>query len=66
MITPKGTKPNTQHRHSKGRYATYLEAAEAAAWPPTVMEMEANGERVSIKRVGDRFTLRIDSKSRVA
>jgi hypothetical protein len=64
MITPKGTKPNTQHRISKGNYATYEDAVRAKA--RFVLGNEAEGAEVSIKRVGDRFTLRIDSKPRVA
>jgi hypothetical protein len=62
MITPKGTRPNTQHRISLGRYATYVDAVRAKDRHMLLNE----GVTAAVKRVGDHFTLRIDSKPEVA
>jgi hypothetical protein len=58
VITPKGTKPNTQHRTTKGTYATYEQARLAGL-------MYEGAGTVSIKRKRDHFTLRIDSRPKI-
>lgn len=60
MKTPKGTKPNTQHRTSRGRFDTYEDALRGKA--RFEMGNESEGKITTIRRVGDHFTLRIDSK----
>lgn len=58
--TPKGTKPNTQHRTTQGRYASYDEANRALH--AYLVEHDVPIKSLSIMRRTGYFTLRIDSR----
>jgi hypothetical protein len=60
MMTPKGTKPNTQHRTTRGTFDTYEDALRGRS--RFLLGNESEGTVVTIMRKRDHFTLRIDSK----
>ena len=53
MMTPKGTKPNAQHRETVGRYATYAEALAA---------LEADERGIGVVRKNTHFAIRREVK----
>ena len=59
-MTPKGTKPNAQHRTTKGRFASYDEANRARH--QYLVDHDMPIKSVGVMRKRDHYTLRIEKE----